>query len=108
MPFSEAHCWEAGGGGGGGGSLDTLLTGNRKRYNNNNNDNNNNNNDINNNCIERRNSRFVTISTLRCELSNNYAQVARVQSCADNMPCAIWYQGTAQLLSLTDLKSHLF
>ena len=23
------------------------------------------------------------------------------------MPCATWYEGTAQLLSLTELKSHL-
>ena len=25
-----------------------------------------------------------------------------------NMSCAAWYEGTAQLLSLTELKSHLF
>ena len=25
-----------------------------------------------------------------------------------NMPCATWYEGTAQLLRLTELKSHLF
>ena len=25
-----------------------------------------------------------------------------------NMQCATWYEGTAQLLSLTELKSHLF
>ena len=25
-----------------------------------------------------------------------------------NMSCATWYEGTAQLLSLTELKSHLF
>ena len=25
-----------------------------------------------------------------------------------NMPRATWYEGTAQLLSLTELKSHLF
>ena len=25
-----------------------------------------------------------------------------------NMQCATWYEGTAQLLSLTELKSHIF
>ena len=25
-----------------------------------------------------------------------------------NMSCATWYEGTAQLLSLTELESHLF
>ena len=53
-------------------------------------------------------------------VSNMYAQVAWAQSCADHvqhierlsrasvMSCATWYEGTAQLLSLTELKSHLF
>ena len=53
-------------------------------------------------------------------VSNMYAQVARAQSCANHvqhierlsrasvMLRATWYEGTAQLLSLTELKSHLF
>ena len=51
-------------------------------------------------------------------VSNTYAQVARAQSCANhgNTSSALhvqpavyhWYEGTAQLLSLTELKSHLF
>ena len=53
-------------------------------------------------------------------VSNTYAQVARVQSCANHvqhierlsrasvMLHATWYEGTAQLLSLTELKSHSF
>ena len=54
--------------------------------------------------------------------SNTYAQVARAQSCANhvhhiervsraNMSCyggATWYEGTARLLSLTELKLHIF
>ena len=51
---------------------------------------------------------------------NMYAQVARAQPCANHvqhierlshasvMLRATWYEGTAQLLSLTELKSHLF
>ena len=53
-------------------------------------------------------------------ISNTYAQVARTQSCTNHvqhierlsrasvMLHATWYEGTAQLLSLTELKSHLF
>ena len=53
-------------------------------------------------------------------VSNTYAQVARAQSCANHvqhierlsrasvMLRATWDEGTAQLLSLTELKSHLF
>ena len=52
-------------------------------------------------------------------VSNTYSQVAMPQSCANhvqhigaliacNMSCATWYEGTAQLLSLAELKSHLF
>ena len=49
-----------------------------------------------------------------------YVQVARAQLCANHlqhieclsrasvMPRATWYEGTAQLLSLTELKSHIF
>ena len=65
-------------------------------------------------------SRFFTISSQRRELSQTYAQVARAQPCANHMQhieglsrssvmlSATWYGGTAQLLSLTELKSHLF
>ena len=51
-------------------------------------------------------------------VSNTYAQVTLAQSCANHVPHAYhmqhvllratWYEGTAQLLSLTELKSHLF
>ena len=53
-------------------------------------------------------------------VSNTYAQVARAQSCANPMQHigrwsrasvmlrATWYEGTPQLLSLTESKSHLF
>ena len=53
-------------------------------------------------------------------VSNTYAQVAQAQSCANHvqhierLSCAsvmlraTRYEGTAQLLSLTELKSHLF
>ena len=53
-------------------------------------------------------------------VSNTHAQVAQAQSCANHvqhierlshasvMLRATWYEGTAQLLSLTELKSHLF
>ena len=51
---------------------------------------------------------------------NPYAQVARAQSCANHvqhierllrasdMLHATWYEGTAQLLRLTEFKLHLF
>ena len=51
---------------------------------------------------------------------NTYAQVARPQTCANHVQhiehlsratcrdSATWYGGTVQLLSLTELKSHLF
>ena len=44
-------------------------------------------------------------------VSNTYAQVARVQSCANHVQHVnhmVGYEGTAQLLSLTEFKSHLF
>ena len=78
-----------------------------------------NNNNNNNNRIQRCYSRFFTISSQRCELSQTYAQVARAQPCANHvqhierlshasvMLRATWYEGTAQLLSLTELKLHL-
>ena len=84
-----------------------------KKINNDDNDNNNNDDDDDHDeydRIERCKSNFFTISSLRRELS----QVARAPSCANrafitcNMSCATWYVGTAQLLSLTQFKSHLF
>ena len=44
-------------------------------------------------------------------VSNTYAQVAPAQLCANHVQhvsCATWHKGTAQLLSLTESKSHLF
>ena len=78
------------------------------------------NNNNNNNRIQRRYSKFFTISSQRRKLSQTCAQVARAQSCANHVQRierlsrasvvlrATWYEGTAQLLSLTELKSHLF
>ena len=71
------------------------------------------------NRIERRNSRFFTLLTAPRTISDTHAQVARAQSCAKprathraHITCntlrATWNEGTAQLLSLTELKSHLF
>ena len=58
---------------------------------------------------------FYNLLTAPWTVFNMYAQVAKVQSCAThwvlimcNMLCAMWYEGTAQLLSLTELKSHFF
>ena len=76
----------------------------------------------NNNRIQRRNSRFFTISSQRRELSptrtlkwpgRNRVQTTCTTSSArfsraSVMLRATWYEGTAQLLSLTELKSHLF
>ena len=76
----------------------------------------------NNNPIQRRYSRFFFYNLLTAPrtVSNTHAQVARAQSCANHlqrierlsrasvMLRATWYEGTAQLLSLTELKSHLF
>ena len=62
---------------------------------------------------------FYNLLTAPRTVSNTYAQVARAQSCANHvqhierlsrasvMLRATWYEGTAQLLSLTELKSHL-
>ena len=71
--------------------------------------------------IQRRYSRFFTISSKRRELSpsrtlkwprRNRVQITCNTSSADHVQHvvsrAIWYEGTAQLLSLTELKSHLF
>ena len=38
--------------------------------------------------------------------ANHVHHIGGLLSC--NMSCATWYEGTAQLLSLTELKSHLF
>ena len=63
---------------------------------------------------------FYNLLTVPRTVSNTYAQVAQAQQCANHvqhierLSCAsvvlraTWYEGTAQLLSLTDLKSHLF
>ena len=83
--------------------------------------NNNNNNNNNNNCFQRRSLRFLTVSSQRHELSPtrtlkwprcNHVQITCNTSSAYHVQhvilCATWYEGTAQLLSLTELKSHLF
>ena len=88
----------------------------RDNSNNNNNDNNNNN-----NRIQSRNSIFLTISSLCRELSptrslkwprRNHVQITSNTSRAFHVQhvvlCATWYEVTAQLLNLTELKSHLF
>ena len=76
--------------------------------------NNNNNNDNNRKCAIRDFFLFFTISSLRREpsptstlmwLGRNRVQITSNTSSAS---CATWYEGTAQVLSLTELKSHLF
>ena len=77
--------------------------------------------DNNNNSIQRRKSRFFTISSLRRELSPTrtlkWPRRNRVQMTCNASSAylvqhvvlrATWYEWTAQLLSLTELKSHLF
>ena len=117
--------------------LSHMLRNNNKNKNNNNNsnknknnnnndddnddDNNNNNNNDNNNRIQRRNLRFFTISSLRREPSptrtlkwpvRNRVQLTCNKSSAYHVQRVVlhatWYEGTAQLLSLTELKSHSF
>ena len=63
---------------------------------------------------------FYNLLTALRTVSNTYAQVAQAQSCANHvqhierlsrtsvMLHATWYEGTAELLSLTELKLHLF
>ena len=63
---------------------------------------------------------FYNLLTAPRTVFNTYAQVAQAQSCANHvqhierlfrasvMLHATWYEGTAQLLSLTEFKSHLF
>ena len=58
------------------------------------------------------------ISSLRRELSHVYSSGSGAIVCKSRathtalitcyLQCAIWYEGAAQLLSLTELKSHLF
>ena len=85
-------------------------------------DDNNNNNNNNNSRIERRNSRFLQSPHWAPTVSNTYAQVVQAQSCANHAQhierlsraaCSVplgtkGVQGTAQLLSITEWKSHLF
>ena len=79
------------------------------------------NNNNNNNRIQRHYSRFFTISSQRRELSptralkwprRNRVQITCNTSSAYHVQHVVlratWYGGTAQLLSLTELKSHLF
>ena len=71
-----------------------------------------------NNRIQRRNSRFWQSPHCAANRLQHYAQAARVQSYANHVQhierlshatcCATWCEGIAQLLSLTELKSHLF
>ena len=63
---------------------------------------------------------FCNFLTAPRTVPNTYAQVAKAQSCANHvqhierlsrasvMLCATWYEGTALLLNLTELKSHFF
>ena len=77
--------------------------------------------DDNNNRIQRRNLRFSAMSSLCCEPSptlmlkwprRNRVQITCNTSSACHVQhvvvCATWYEGTAELLSLTELKLHLF
>ena len=71
--------------------------------------------------IQRHNSRLLTIFSLPCELSPTHTLQWPERNCVQTMYntssayhmqhvvlCATWYEGTAQLLSLTEFKSHLF
>ena len=102
--------------------MSSTIYNNNDDDNNNNNDDDddNNNNNNNNNRIPRRNSRFFTISSLCCELSltrapkwpgRNHEQITCKTLSAYHvqhvMLCAMWYEGTSPLLSLTEFKSHL-
>ena len=89
--------------------------------NNSNSNNDNNNNSSSSSSIQRRNSRSFTISSLRLEPSptrtlkwpgRNRMQITYNTSSAHHVQHVVlrvmWYEGTGQLLSLTELKSHLF
>ena len=78
-------------------------------------------NNNNNNRIQRRNSRFFAVSSVRCEPSpirtpkwpeRNHMQITLNTSSVYHVQHvtlrATLYEGTAQLLSLTKCKSHLF
>ena len=82
-----------------------------------NNNSNNNNNNNNNNRIPCQNSRFFTISSLHHKLSptrtlnwpgRNHVQITSAHHAQHVMLRVKWYEGAAQLLSLTEFKSHLF
>ena len=103
--------------------MGSMISMGSRISNNNNNHNNNNINNNNNNRIQRRYSSFFffyNLLTAPRTVSNTYAQVARAQPCANHeqhIEClsrasvtlrVTWYEGTAQLLNLTELKSHLF
>ena len=73
------------------------------------------------NCFQRRYSRFCTISSLRREPSptrtfkwpgRNFMHITCNTSSVYHMQHVVlratWYEGTAQLLSLTELKSQLY
>ena len=73
----------------------------------------------NNDCIQRRSSRFFTISSLCRELSlihtlkqpgHNRVQIMCNRMSTYHVQCVVchWVWRTAQLLSLTELKLHLF
>ena len=81
--------------------------------------NNNSNNDDNNDCIERHNSRFLqsphcTINSLQhvCWSSQGTtvckSHATHLMPMMCSMLCATWYEGTVQLLSLAEFRSHLF
>ena len=91
----------------------------KKNNNNNNNTNNNNHNNHNHNRIERHNSRYIcTISSLCCKLyptptlkwpERSHMQITCNTSSTFHVALrATWYEVTAQLLSLTEFKWHLF
>ena len=90
-------------------------------YNNNNNNNNDDDNDSNNydNAIERRNARLVpsphgvTNCLQHAHTSDQGAVMCKSRATLQvlimcNMLCDTWCRGTAQLLRVTELKSHLF
>ena len=71
------------------------------------------------NCIERRNSRFLpsplcAVNCLQHVRSSGLSAIVCKSRATHqalityNMLCATWYGGTAQLLSVTEFKSHLF
>ena len=81
----------------------------------------NNNKSNNNNRIERRDLRSFTISDPHCAANRLQhirssgpgaivckSRAAHGALIMRNISCATWYEGTAQLLSLTELKSQLF